>query len=581
MKPGRNDPCFCGSGKKYKKCCAQRAPEKRPTGRGQRAASFPPDTLSRIAELVNAGRYAELESVARELIALDPSSGVAWKVLSFSLARQGKDALAALENAAALMPEDAEAHSSLGNALRALGRLEESAARHRRAIAIAPQYADAHNNLGTTLQDLGQLEEAADSYRRAVAIKSEFALAHHNLGVTLRQLGRFTEAEASCGRALEIDPRFPAALVLLAELHADQGRFAAAEDALKRALAVDPDLAEAWAGMAGLRKMTEADAGWLEQAQRIAARPPPPRQEIHLRYALGKYFDDTADYPRAFDNYRRANELTKRIGASYDRQRTAAAVDRLIERHARLWIEQMAARANASPRPVFIVGMPRAGTTLAEQILASHPAVFGAGELAFWGSEPARSAAAGGDVGEAALGRLAAEYLRRLETLSADAQRVLDKMPENFLCLGLIHAALPRAKIIHMQRGPIDTCLSIYFQNFMTAHAYAADLEDLAHYYGQYSRIMEHWRATLPAGAILDVAYEDLVAETETWSRRMLEFLDLPWHPDCLEFHRTPRAIGTFSKWQARQKISRSSVGRWRHYEEFLGPLLRLEQPRE
>jgi hypothetical protein len=211
---------------------------------------------------------------------------------------------------------------------------------------------------------------------------------------------------------------------------------------------------------------------------------------------------------------------------------------------------------------VFIVGMPRSGTSLAEQILASHREVFGAGELTFWTEPQAVSSGAA--------------YLAQLPPASIEAARVVDKMPYNFLHLGTIHAALPEAKIIHVHRDPIDTCLSIYFQDFADTQSYARDLGDLAHYYGQYRRIMHHWMTMLPPGAILDLRYEDLVADQERWSRIMVAFIGLEWDPACLDFERTVRTVMTASAWQVRQKMHGRSVGRSRHYEKFLGPLLSL-----
>jgi Sulfotransferase family len=214
--------------------------------------------------------------------------------------------------------------------------------------------------------------------------------------------------------------------------------------------------------------------------------------------------------------------------------------------------------------------MPRSGTSLAEQILASHPEVYGAGELNFWSI---RSPAAPAAINHELVAHSAAEYLRVLQQRSAEAKRVLDKMPTNFLYLALIHAALPEARIICMRRDPIDTCLSIYFQNLGSPHHYANDLEDLAHYYRQYLRLMRHWRSVLPATVLLEVPYEQLVAEPEPWSRAMVQFIGLPWNERCLDFHRTPRTVITASKWQVRQPISRASVARWRNYQSFIAPL--------
>ncbi len=253
----------------------------------------------------------------------------------------------------------------------------------------------------------------------------------------------------------------------------------------------------------------------------------------------------------------------------------------MIRIYSRDWLEQARPYGTASSRPVFIVGMPRSGTSLAEQILASHSQAFGAGELMFWSNASngykARLRRATGPI-ELPLHQFARDYLQLLERLSPDAQRVIDKMPGNFMHLGLLHAALPQARIIHMRRDPIDTCLSIYFQNFSGVIAYANDLQDLAHYYQQYRRIMQHWESVLPAGQVLDVSYEALVADPESSTRRMLEFIGLPWDARCLEFQQNSRSVVTTSRWQVRQKINNASVARWHRYRQHLGPLMSLLQ---
>ncbi len=509
-----------------------------------------------------------------------------------ALARR-EEAIVCYRRALALLPEFAGAHSNLGDTLRDLGKLEAAAASCARAVELAPNLAGPHNSLGNVLLDLGKLDEAEASYRRALALQPRFAEACVNLGLLLRQRGLAAAAEASCRAALEAQPDSAPALVLLAELRADAGDFAQAEVLLQHAAALDADSPEAWAGMAHLRKMTDDDAAWAEQAQRVAGRGLPPRQEVPLRFAIGKYFDDVKNHPQAFANFRRAHELEAGYGERYDRRQQTLAVDRLIDAYDDAWTRGIRPAASGSERAIFIVGMPRSGTTLAEQILASHPDVFGAGELPFWRDATLdfRTAASRGQAradmatGDGANGdivsRLGGEYLELLKNLSADAPRVVDKMPANFWCLGLIHEALPEARIIHLQRHPVDTCLSIYFQHFKSALSYADDLEDLAHFYVEYQRIMSHWRSRLPAQTMLEVPYESLVADPEVWSRKMLQFIGLSWDPRCLDFHQTTRSVMTASKWQVRQKMSRSSIERWRHYEQFIGPLLTLvHQPR-
>ena len=580
------------------------------------AAAVTAAEKSELIALISARRYLESELKALELTRRQPPSGFAWKALGAALALQHKDALPALSQATELLPDDAEAHSNLGTALLEAGRIDDALTSFRRALAIKPDYADVHNNLGNALRslgrfdeavasyrraleinpsyhaehpevlnnlgsmqlDLGQLDEAVATYRAALAIRPDYAEAHSNLGIALRLQGRFAEAAASCRRALEINPALASALTVLADAYADQGQFAEAEALFRRAIAVDADLPEAWAGLAQLRRMTREDAPWLTEALRVAGGNLPPKKEILLRYAIGKYFDDLQDFDEAFFHYQRANELTKLHRVKHDRRQLTRAVDELIESYDRKWLDQARIHGVASGRPVFIVGMPRSGTSLAEQILASHPAVFGAGELTFWSTASAthESGARGGEIGASTLRSLADAYLRLLDGLSADALRVIDKMPANFLHLGLIHASLPDARIIHLRRGAIDTCLSIYFQDFKATLSYANDLDDLAHYYAQYLRVMKHWQSILPENAILDMPYEELVQDQEGSSRRMLEFIGLPWDPRCLDFHQTRRSVLTASKWQVRQRISQSSVGRWRNYERHVGPLRAL-----
>jgi tetratricopeptide (TPR) repeat protein len=531
--------------------------------------------------LLQLGRFEDAAESYRHALQLAPESAKVHNNLGNALLHLGclEEAAAACRRALALKADFAEAHSTLGNALMDLGRLEEAAASYEAALRIRPDFAEVHNNLGNVVRGLGRLDAAVTHYGRALQLKPDYAEAHNNLGVALRLQGRTAEAQASCARALAINPNSAATLATLAEARADLGQFAEAEDLFRRAIALQPDFAEAWVGIARLRTMTARDAPWLAEVQRLAQLPLRPREAISLHYAIGKYFDDLQEFDQAFLHYQRANELTRTHAGRHDRQRLAQAVDQLIHSYGRSGLPQVSAQGTDSERPVFIVGMPRSGTTLTEQILASHPQVFGAGELLFWsGASASCESSARGELSGSILSRLSAEYLNLLRELSPCALRVVDKMPSNFMFLGLIHAALPNARIIHMQRDPIDTCLSIYFQDFGAVLAYANDLEDLAHYYREYRRLMRHWRSILPENTMLDVPYEGLVDEQQGWSRKMLEFIGLPWDPRCLDFHQAGRSVVTVSKWQVRQKMSRSSVARWRNYQQHVGPLRLLSQ---
>jgi tetratricopeptide (TPR) repeat protein len=493
------------------------------------------------------------------------------------------EAIASYGRALTLNPNYVEALNNLGLVLHGRGERREALALHARAVELDPKRAESHYNLGNVLFELRRLDEAAASYTQVLALEPQHAPAHLSLGVALRAQRRHTEAESSCQAALAIDPNYVEALSLLGELRADRGRFAEAEESFQRAIEINPDFSFAFSSIATHRKMTRDDTEWLKGAQALLAKRQPLGSEISLRYALGKYFDDVGEYDEAFEHYRQANELSKSQGSSYERAKLTRRVDEIISSFDAQFIRRCRTEGSTTQLPVFIVGMPRSGTSLTEQILASHPAVFGAGEVSFWDTAfidyreaDVQSKTATAPVGASLIARIAGDYLERLTAYSSAALRVVDKMPANFWYLGLIHIAIPQARIIHMQRHPIDTCLSIYFQNFFNMDPYANDFDNLAHYYGEYLRITDHWRAVLPATALLEVPYEALIEDQEGWTRRMLYFIGLPWDPKCLDFHETERVVITASKWQVRQKIHTASAGRWRNYEKYVAPLRHL-----
>ena len=438
------------------------------------------------------GGYAQAAGCYRIALGLKPDdpqilcnlAGVARQLGLFD------EAVASYGHALTLEPGSVDALNNLGNVLRDLGRPREAVALFRRAIELEPGRAASHYNLGTVLFEFRRVDDALASFRQALALQPDYAAAHVSLGSALRQQRRPEDAQASARAALAVDRDCVEALSLLGELLADRGQFSEAEQLFRRAIALDPAFAFGYASIATHRKMTSDDAAWLSGAEALLAKRLPLGQEISLRYALGKYFDDVAQYDRAFEHYRQANELSKRHGSTYDGVKLTKLVDQLIRSFDTVVIRRARSRASGSELPVFIVGMPRSGTSLAEQILASHPAVYGAGEVTFWqGAYDAyRAAELEGNAGAELMADMARDYLERMSSLSPGAQRVVDKMPANFLYAGLIHCALPQARIIHMQRHPIDTCLSIYFQNFFNIGPYANDLGNLAHFYREYLR---------------------------------------------------------------------------------------------
>jgi tetratricopeptide (TPR) repeat protein len=472
-----------------------------------------------------------------------------------------------------LQPRNPEALGNLGVALFGLGRYQEAERCYRQSLEINPMSAETLCNLATVLQ--GNPPEAEQYLRRALKINPKYADARSKLGLCLSFAGRLREAKAAYKKALKVEPHHAEALLGLGQIARAEGRFEEAESFIERALEVEPKLPGAWAIITSLRRMTIADSDWLKGAEEIAASGIPLWEEADLRFAIGKYFDDVDDFERAFQNYRRANELLKTVAQKYDRQTQSRFADDMIRSHSREALARAADGGSASMKPVFVLGMPRSGTSLVEQIIASHPSARGAGELQFWldAGRANHDELRQGILGEPVRKNLAEDYLGVLALHAPDALRVVDKT--NFNCdhLGLLHSVFPKARIIYMRRDPIDTCLSCYFQNFSASMRFSMDLTDLADYYRGHQRLMKHWITALPAGTVLEVPYEELVADQVGWTHRILDFLGLEWDDRCLSFDKTERPVNTASAWQVRQKIYSRSVERWRHYDRFIGPL--------
>jgi len=487
------------------------------------------------------------------------------------------EAAAVYEQAVELDSSHAEALNNLGSSLSYLGRYEEAEQCFRVAIAAKPNFADPYRNLGVLLRQKSYLSDAEALLRRALKLRPTDVDARINLGLTLVLLGRLRDARACFAKVLKTTPRNALALFGMGQIAMVEGRFEEAETIFRRTLEIKPKMTNALAALALTRKMTIADGEWLKNAEEIATSAIHPMEEANLRFAMGKYCDEVSDFSRAFQNFKRGNELLKAAAEDYDRKERSHLIDQLIRVYSREAISKIGAAGSSSAKPVFVVGMPRSGTSLAEQIIASHPAAYGTGELDFWNSPTLKEAGVTqGPLSETARPRVAEEYLRILEGFSKSASRIINKAPVNSDFLGLIYSVFPNARVIYMQRDPIDTCLSCYFQHFLTGINFAFELSDLVHYYREHQRIMAHWRAVLPAGFILDVPYEELVVDHETWSRKMLDFVGLEWDAGVLEFHTNKRQVTTASAWQVRQKVYKSSVARWHNYEKFIGPLKSL-----
>ena len=526
------------------------------------------------------GRLAEAEDACRDAIRLTPGNADARVNMGNLLSRKGELG-AAVESygvAIDLAPAHAMAHANLGSALRQRGELEGAEAACRRAIEINPAYAEAHNNLGNVLMAAGDRGGAVLAFRQAITFKPEYPEAHANLGGALYVLDRFADAEAAYRGLLEMIPDWPEALNGLGVVLLAGSRLEEAEKCFRRAAEAKPELSQAVYNL--VSSGAQMDDGQISAIEaRLAGEGLAGSDRIDFHFALGQLYDAKGDADAAFTHFRSGNDL-RRAGLAaqghvFDAEDHDRLVERIIEASPPGFFEGR--QGLADERPVFIVGMPRSGTTLVEQIAASHPDVFGAGEGSaiadmvsrLPGDYPGNMEAL--EDPEA----LARAYMERLQSLAPDSSRIIDKTPFNFLYLGLIARLFPEARIVHCRRDAMDTGLSCYFQNFVAPHPWSTELGDISRYLGAEARLMEHWQAVLPM-PIFEIRYEDLIADQEGESRRLIDALGLPWDAACLAFHENKRWVRSASNWQVRRPLHGGSVGRWKAYESFLGPLERI-----
>jgi tetratricopeptide (TPR) repeat protein len=525
---------------------------------------------------------AGAEAMLRRSISARPENESAWNNLGVVLEARGcfGEAEECYRRAIALNPRRGSLHFNRGNTLRSLGRWTEAEASFRQCIALDSTHAQARHNLGALLKERGERAEAERLFRETIALAPEMVDAHVNLGSALQALGRDEEALAAYREALRLAPGYADAAAGEVSVLDRLGRVEEACARMRPLLETapeNPDVITTFASVARRLGEEERAVAALETLLRrndlLATK-----REAAL-FALGKLCDARGRFSDAFEYYRAANSVRTH---AFDLAEFRDYCSRIRETLTEELLRRLPRARNVSTLPIFIVGMPRSGTSLVEQILSSHPSVFGAGELTWLDQfsealpqrlkSTARFPECVVDLSVRALDAAADEYLALLRRAAPDAERVVDKMPGNFMHLGLIAMLFPGSRIIHIAREPLDNCLSCYFQNFTHGHEYTADLETLGAVYREYERLMNHWRSTL-SHPLLEVRYEALVADQEVESRRLLEFCGLPWDERCLRFHETQRVVRTASYDQVRRPMYRDSVARYRHYEAFLGNL--------
>jgi tetratricopeptide (TPR) repeat protein len=535
--------------------------------------------------LLHAGRIEEAASHYRTVLASNPDDLLAHNNLGNALQalKRAEDALTHYQCALAIRPDYPEVHNNAAAALISLGRFEQAIAHLERAILAKPNYAEAHNNMSIALTKCGRLGEALNHGEKANALSPGRPQIHLSLGNILQEVERSEEAIAHFDAAITADPSCAEAWNNLSTALCDIGRFEEARTAAANAIKLQPENPRFYLTLTQCQRIT-ADDPVVAAMEALASGTAALSEEgrISLHFALGKAFADIQQFDRSFRHLREGNAL-KRRQTSYDETEILAFIDRIQSEFTPELMHAKQGQGDPSCLPIFIIGMPRSGTTLVEQMLASHPLVFGAGERTafvmgvteYEGRKltaldfPGIIRVTSGEY----LRRLAASYIKEIRRGAPDVARVTDKLPSNYLFTGLIHLALPNARIIHMRRNPLDTCVSCFSILFRSGHAYSYDLGELGRYFRAYERLMAHWRQVLPERVMLEVDYENLVGDFEGEARRIVAHCDLEWNPRCLAFYDTARPVRTASATQVRRPIYSSAIGRWHAYEPHLRPL--------
>ena len=542
------------------------------------------DAVRQGLTLHQAGRRQEAETIYRQVLARRGDHAPAQHFLGLLMHQTGRSAegLTLMERSLKSEPNNADFLNNLGTVQRDLGATQAAAASFRKAVAARPDSLAMRDDLGATEKLLGRFEVAEHVFRGTISRSPFHMRARLGLADTLQEAGRTDEAITALSEALAIRPKDADLLHLLGVALMEKGRIDEAAEKFRAALVVNPDRAVSWQLLSLVKLQRQPDVE-LKAMEALHGRVPAGSIErMQLSFGLGKAHDDLKDYNRAFDFFAEGNRI-RRAGIVYDGEETRADFAAIKSAFSKEFVEKHRPSGIEDNSPVFIVGMPRSGTTLVEQILASHPQVFGAGELTILRTVVAKAfplnAKGGFPVGLAgvkdkAFADAGQDYLDMLRARYPRHRHITDKMPGNFLLIGFLHLMLPKAKIVHCARGAAATCLSIYKTHFRAdGHLYGYDLEELADFHNLYTDMMAHWRVVLP-GVVHDVQYEDFVADQEGQSRALIDWLGLPWNDQVLAFQNADRGVRTASAAQVRQPMYKGSVNLWRGYGDRLKPLL-------
>ncbi|MEK9596457.1 MAG: tetratricopeptide repeat protein [Rhodospirillaceae bacterium] len=518
------------------------------------------------------GRLDEALASHNQAIALNPDFAEVHSNLGVTFHELGRldEALASYNQAIASKPDYAKAHSNLGVTLQKLKRLDEALASHNQAIALKPDFAEGHSNLGVTFHELGRLDEALASYNQAIALKPDYAKAHNNLGVTLQELGRLDEALASYTQAIALKPDFAEGRSNLGVTFHELGRLDEALASYTQAITVNPDYAEVHRMLTSIKTFDTQDEQYSKMQEIYLNEDISEEQRCHINFGLAKACEDLGNFEQAFTHYSEGNVLRKKL-LNYDINQDVELFKKIKSRYPKIEKNSLVKeKLSNNLTPIFIIGMPRSGTTLVEQIISSHSQVTGAGELGFVRRFGAGIATGTTEVNNQSLLDFRHKYLNKLQNVSNENLIVTDKTPQNFRYLGLLVAAFPEAKIVHVKRNPAAVCWANYKQYFASKNiGYCYAIDDVISYHKLYENLMEFWTSTL-SKKIYNLDYEQLTVNQETETRQLIDYLGLDWDENCLSPQNNTRSVTTASKLQVRKKVYQGSSEQWKKYQPFL-----------
>lgn len=558
----------------------------------QRAISAKPDYADAYTNLANLlrqeGQFEEATDNYSKAAEMNPDSVNYQDNLGKILIETGRaeDAVKVYQKALERHPRSAKLYNNMGISLEKLEKPEEAFYAYQSALKIDSDYAKAYSNLGRLYSKAKMLDESLEHHQKALQLEPDNPHFHNNLGNAYKKLGRLNDAITSYNKAISIKPDYVIAYDHLGSTYAEAGDFEKAVEYHQKALEMEPDYTIAYRHLTFVHTYTEYNEHVRRMEQLYQDPDLGDHRRMHLCFGLGKVFEDLKEYEKAFEFIAEANRI-RRSTFEYSIDQNIAYFEKMRSVFNKDFFLNHTNIGCTDPAPVFILGMPRSGTTLVEQIMASHSDVFGAGEISEILRQTKRIKDNGNEFPEAVsslkddeFAGIGTDYVNRVRMYSANTRYITNKMPENFMMIGFIKSILPNATIIHCKRDPMDNCLSIFKNFFSTLHEYACDLTELGQYYNFYLDVMEYWKE-LFGDFMFEIQYEQMVADQENQTRKLLEYCGLEWQEDCLKFYETKRNVATSSFSQVRQPIYKKSVNGWKRYQKQLEPLQQALESRK